>query len=722
MSDERQMLDDGGLLATTSGFGKVAGIAAVVDLGASPYAGVLYFTILAIDSSSSNDITFSVQGSTTEDFSGPVQTLAICEPVIVGQLLAQLYSVYNLVNYRYIRLVKTLVGPSPSVKAEVFCLPLSAIDELSTAELGKVLSFSVDTFKGAVTNFQAWITGTATGGPNGDGQYPLQDGSGDVILMDCPAKTALKVEQTTGTVGDFYRLSGYDIGDLGVDSPSLGITIPDGIVVIDGKRTEVTGAHFTLVDGRTYDFWANAAGTVESYNSALAPLPFFGDKLLLYRITTFTGIVYAKRVMSQSAPWIRGEHAAIYRPRDFLRDFVIPSGDYAGAWAYGLNNGPEQYFGCIAMSLIGPIFPQAAKAYLQMIFDKFIVGSWVSQGNWTKGQHMARDGYIFIAQNAGQSAISDPFSGSHGLGTTVTDGAVTWKTVATVPSEWVWFVCDHFNQTGLDQAAYRPPDSNDAYGAMLSFAVYIMARAGVIDETWLNAASLYPSSSSAYYTRKALLDSVIYWNCRFYVGDGTGSPPSTLDMSQTFQAKKAPDGTAYDIQFTQDNLEVYQGLKCAAWVWANIFADATQAGILESAATDRLNALPAHYDAGYGFYKSNNTETFASVNTGIWYPFAVTQIMAQAYNVDLDYASFKGAVNLVFENLPRWWKNAVDDFPTIVEAYTLCEGGGLDHVLRQAMVAHEELFIEPHDGRWLVHHAAAYLAGALCVRRPPPSF
>ncbi len=35
--------------------------------------------------------------------------------------------------------------------------------------------------------FQAWSTGAANGGPNGDGRYPLEGAGGDV-LVPCPAK------------------------------------------------------------------------------------------------------------------------------------------------------------------------------------------------------------------------------------------------------------------------------------------------------------------------------------------------------------------------------------------------------------------------------------------------------------------------------------------------------------------------------------------------------
>lgn len=41
--------------------------------------------------------------------------------------------------------------------------------------------------------FKAWLGGTATGGPNNDGRYPLSDAEGVESLVDCPAKLAATV-------------------------------------------------------------------------------------------------------------------------------------------------------------------------------------------------------------------------------------------------------------------------------------------------------------------------------------------------------------------------------------------------------------------------------------------------------------------------------------------------------------------------------------------------
>ncbi|WP_454280200.1 hypothetical protein [Sphingomonas sp. Marseille-Q8236] len=45
----------------------------------------------------------------------------------------------------------------------------------------------------SVDQFNAWMMGTATGGPNGDGRYPLTNRSNETALVMCPAKLATLV-------------------------------------------------------------------------------------------------------------------------------------------------------------------------------------------------------------------------------------------------------------------------------------------------------------------------------------------------------------------------------------------------------------------------------------------------------------------------------------------------------------------------------------------------
>lgn len=49
------------------------------------------------------------------------------------------------------------------------------------------------------TEFGEWIAGTAAGGPNSDGRYPLTNPSGTTQLLECPAKLADNVLGPTAT-------------------------------------------------------------------------------------------------------------------------------------------------------------------------------------------------------------------------------------------------------------------------------------------------------------------------------------------------------------------------------------------------------------------------------------------------------------------------------------------------------------------------------------------
>lgn len=45
-----------------------------------------------------------------------------------------------------------------------------------------------DAWGASVDQLNAWMAGSVTGGPNGDGAYPLTNRSGGVTLLACPAK------------------------------------------------------------------------------------------------------------------------------------------------------------------------------------------------------------------------------------------------------------------------------------------------------------------------------------------------------------------------------------------------------------------------------------------------------------------------------------------------------------------------------------------------------
>lgn len=67
---------------------------------------------------------------------------------------------------------------------------MAEIDELMTrvAALTDRVSLLVGRRDLSQIEFANWLAGTATGGPNGDGFYPLTDSAGVTRLFPCPAK------------------------------------------------------------------------------------------------------------------------------------------------------------------------------------------------------------------------------------------------------------------------------------------------------------------------------------------------------------------------------------------------------------------------------------------------------------------------------------------------------------------------------------------------------
>ena len=57
----------------------------------------------------------------------------------------------------------------------------------TNAQLTQQISDLLNSWNTREDQFRAWLAGTSTGGPNGDGKYPLSDAAGNVELVACPA-------------------------------------------------------------------------------------------------------------------------------------------------------------------------------------------------------------------------------------------------------------------------------------------------------------------------------------------------------------------------------------------------------------------------------------------------------------------------------------------------------------------------------------------------------
>ncbi|PXA91171.1 hypothetical protein DMC25_06355, partial [Caulobacter sp. D4A] len=64
---------------------------------------------------------------------------------------------------------------------------------LSNAQLAQQITTLVGLWNQREAEFRDWLAGSATGGPQGDGRFPLTNGQGATSLVACPASLASTV-------------------------------------------------------------------------------------------------------------------------------------------------------------------------------------------------------------------------------------------------------------------------------------------------------------------------------------------------------------------------------------------------------------------------------------------------------------------------------------------------------------------------------------------------
>jgi hypothetical protein len=262
------LLDDGALAfaptggGVQTGYGEVAGVAAYFDTGAGPVSwnGVAVLNVNAINTAGSAQTYNLVIDISNDPAFGTYVTPASANPLAVGQVVLPVFNVYNQATYRYVRLRKILSGAAPSITVQAFVLPLSALASLTQAELTQLLAVYAGDWQAAVSNFQAWMSGSATGGPNANGQYPLSDGAGGTVYADCPAALSAIVANAGVNVGLFtalgsttipdditlIRTSGYNV--IGVGAASYVETTATGLTPSPITAQSANGRWFTLCE------------------------------------------------------------------------------------------------------------------------------------------------------------------------------------------------------------------------------------------------------------------------------------------------------------------------------------------------------------------------------------------------------------------------------------------------------------------------------------------
>jgi hypothetical protein len=261
------LLDDGAsAFAPTgggvqTGYGEVAGSAAKYDTGspAAAWNGVAVLNVTAISTAGGTEAYILALDLSNDPAFGTYVTPASANPLTVGQVVLPVFNVYNQVAYRYIRLRKILSGTAPSITVQAFVLPLSALASLTQGELTQLLAVYAGDWQAAVSNFQAWMSGSATGGPNANGQYPLSDGAGGTVLADCPAALAVMATSLV-SVGLFTALgattvpanvnlistSGYNA--TGVGAATYVATTATGLTASLTTAQTANGRWFTLCE------------------------------------------------------------------------------------------------------------------------------------------------------------------------------------------------------------------------------------------------------------------------------------------------------------------------------------------------------------------------------------------------------------------------------------------------------------------------------------------
>jgi len=300
-----------------TGYGEVAGAAADFDTGTpvAAWNGVAVLNVTAIANAGATQTYVLALDLSNDPAFGIYVTPASANPLAVGQRVLPVFNVYDQVAYRYIRLRKILSGTAPSITVQAFVLPLAALASLTQGELTQLLAVYAGDWQAAVSNFQAWMSGSASGGPNSNGQYPLSDGAGGTVLADCPAALAA-IANGANSVGLFTALgsttvpagvniistTGYHTVGVGAASyvDTTGTTLPSSGKGVWWTST-ANGRQFSLsLEERASPakFGAPLDGVNDdavAWNAAFAWILFKGDKGVVYgegrRYTCFSQVL-----------------------------------------------------------------------------------------------------------------------------------------------------------------------------------------------------------------------------------------------------------------------------------------------------------------------------------------------------------------------------------------------------------------------------------------------
>lgn len=341
---------------------------------------------------------------------------------------------------------------------------------------------------------------------------------------------------------------------------------------------------------------------------------------------------------------------------------------YLGSARYAANNGIEHYFANIALRRVchrtlltgsplgwpaGTKVSSLVKGYILKEFQH-LISFWSASGTYLKGMKVIVGGYIWIAQNAGQVSALAPFSGSYTPGvSTVVDNAVTWLCVYNAYSTQNNF----WMNTDWSWLAYKTPDSHDSYAStFFSLIARYLQITG--DTAWLSTASPQPNGTG-YLTYLQLIENIAHENLDIQLQNF---------LSRTFQNNISPvDGSAFTIQFLEDNCETVSGYTGLAYIYqlagANTAAAAAQANIPYVGF-----GIISLYDTTYNVFAVEFgepvTDWINSPNKP-FYPHLNSQLFPEFHNVGtVTQAARDNVRTWVSEQFLSWWLDkGKDTFP-----------------------------------------------------------
>ncbi len=297
--------------------------------------------------------------------------------------------------------------------------------------------------------------------------------------------------------------------------------------------------------------------------------------------------------------------------------------------------------------------------YIKQVFQHCVTGR-VSSGTYLKGMKVHTAGFIWLATAAGTAAATSPFGTGYAVGSTVTDGTVTWQAVYAYNGSADWFWLD----TAVDFQTYKAPDSHDSYAS--TFAYLLWRYCSVTgSSSWLTGASTQPSGSGTYYTYQQVLTSILTNNLVNQVAN---------DLTYTFQGAVSPvDGSTYNIRFLEDNCESYQGAVAAAAVYGMLGdnADQTTMNTLAGNLKTGILGLYGTSSAGNSFFiyyygpANPGTDSWTYVD-GLapapqWYPYLQCQFWPELCGLPFSADIFEGVRAWVAGKWPSWWQDSSKD-------------------------------------------------------------